>query len=80
MSDTVKKIFITLIVIVVIVIVGAILINVLVPNGVTGVVNAFETQIMKATGLQIDFNGDGVGANAATVLQQTTAATVEGFN
>lgn len=56
---SVKKIFVTLIVIVACVIVGAVVLNFLVPNATKAVVNAVETQIQNATGMQFDFNGDG---------------------
>lgn len=64
MSGTVKKIFLVLIVAIVMLIIGGVVINVLVPNGINGVVNAVEQSIHGATGLNIDFNGDGVGNNA----------------
>lgn len=57
----VKKIFMTLIIIVVCVILGAFIINTLLPNVATTLVNATEDQIFKATGLSFDFNNDSHG-------------------
>ena len=54
----VKKIFITLIVVVACVIIGALVLNVLLQNASRSVVNAVEAQLFKATGLEFDFNGD----------------------
>lgn len=56
---SVKKIFITLIVIVACVIVGALVLNVLMPNATTAIVDAVEAQIHNATGMEFDFNGNG---------------------
>lgn len=64
MSSTVKKVFLVLIVVVVMLIIGGVVINVFVPNGISAVSNAVEQGIHGATGLNIDFNGDGVGNNA----------------
>lgn len=55
----VKKIFIMLITIVACVILGAFVLNTLMPNVVTTVINAVEAQIWRATGLSFDFNADG---------------------
>lgn len=62
---SVKKIFVTLITIVACVIIGALVLNVLLPNVSTTLVNYLEEMIYKATGAQFDFNNDGaVGQNA----------------
>jgi len=64
---SVKKIFIILITIVALVALGALVLNILMPNAVTQVVNAVESMIYKGTGMEFDFNGDGVtGSNAST--------------
>lgn len=89
---SVKKIFIILITIVACVILGAFLLNVLMPNAVTQVVNAVEQSIYSGTGISMDLNGDGTrGAAGAgfemdataqdqTTLDQTTEGLgVEGF-
>lgn len=83
----IKKIFITLIVIVVMVMIGAMVINVLLPNVSTQIVNATEDMVFKATGLQFDFNGDGVIGSSNTQYDQAPGGStqdeqmdVEGFN
>lgn len=64
---SVAKIFKILIIIVACVIVGALVLNVLLPNTTTSVVNAVEGQIFNATGMTFDLNGDGTtGKQAAT--------------
>ena len=60
---SVRKIFIVLITIVVCVILGAFVLNVLMPNAVTAVVDAVEATIYQATGMKLDFNGDGDASN-----------------
>lgn len=57
---SVKKIFMTLIIVVACVMIGALLLNVLLPNATRQLVNQVEAQIHRATGLSFDFNGDGV--------------------
>lgn len=57
---SVKKIFMTLIIVVACVIVGALVLNVLMPNATKALVNSVEGQIHNATGMEFDFNGDGV--------------------
>lgn len=59
----VKKIFGILITIVGCVLLGAFALNVLMPNVTKTVVNSTEDMIYKATGLQFDFNNDGVSGN-----------------
>lgn len=60
---SVKKIFMTLVVIVMCIILGAFLINTLLPNVTAQVINSAEDSIFKATGMEFDFNADGhVGA------------------
>lgn len=68
---SVGKIFKILIVIVACVIVGAIVLNVLLPNATTSLVNAVEGQIFNATGMSFDFNGD--GQNGSGVGSQAQA-------
>lgn len=62
----VKKIFITLITIVACVMIGALVLNVLLPNVATTLVNSAESMIYNATGMSFDFNGDGVVGKAYT--------------
>ena len=54
----VKKIFLTLVVIVMCIILGAFLINVLLPNVTAQVIDSAEDSIYKATGMSFDFNSD----------------------
>lgn len=56
----VKKIFVTLIIIVACVILGAFLLNILLPNVVKTTINAAEDQLYNATGMKFDFNNDGI--------------------
>lgn len=62
----VKKIFILLITVVALVAIGALVLNVLLPNATTQMVNAVENMIYNATGMSFDFNGDGTGGTAGT--------------
>lgn len=59
MSDSVKKIFTVIIVVVVCIVIGAFVINILVPNALTQTVNIVEDTMYSATGMRVDFNGDG---------------------
>lgn len=63
----VGKIFKVLIVIVVCVMLGAVVINVLVPNATEALVDATEGMIYKATGLSFDFNGNGTAGEGASL-------------
>ena len=60
----VSKIFVILITVVVCVIVGAFVINILMPNTVTSVVDTVENQIQHATGISLDQNGNGTAGAA----------------
>lgn len=86
---SVKKIFVILITIVACVAIGALVLNILMPNAVTQVVNATENMIYKATGIEFDFNGDGVVGSTAvdptsaidnTGDKASDGVGVEGFN
>ena len=57
MSDTVKKVFGVLIIVVVMVIIGGVLLNVLLPNTMHAAVDWVEQGIESATGAQIDLDG-----------------------
>lgn len=57
---SVGKIFKVLIIIVACVIIGALVLNVILPNTATALVNAVEGSIFNATGMSFDLNGDGV--------------------
>ena len=59
---SVSKIFITLVIVVACVGIGALVLNIVLPNATATVINSIEGQIENATGLTFDFNGDGMGA------------------
>lgn len=75
----VKKIFITLITVVACVILGAFVLNTLMPNVTTTLINAVEDQIFKATSLKFDFNNDNnEGTNDNSYVGQNSDDTVTG--
>lgn len=84
----VKGIFKVLIVIVACVIIGAFVLNILLPNVTTSMVNTLEDMVYNATGLEFDWNGDGIvggDGGSTTPIQNTndptkTGVQVEGFN
>ena len=72
----VSKIFVILITVVVCVIVGAFVINILMPNTVTSLVDTVENQIQHATGISLDLNGNGTaGAAGNTIANMKSSAT-----
>ena len=58
MSGSVKKIFTVLIVMVACVVVGALVLNVLLPNVSSSLVDALETMVFNATGMSFNWNGN----------------------
>ncbi|MEM4385685.1 MAG: hypothetical protein QXD03_03965 [Candidatus Anstonellales archaeon] len=66
MPDNVKKVFSVLITAVVCVILGAFVLNILLPNTTTTLINATESMVFKATGLGFDFNNDGFNGSSNT--------------
>ncbi len=69
----VSGIFKTLIIVVCCIILGAMVINIFLPNVVAGVSNAIENSIFQATGMHFDFNGDGTtGSNSGNQYQKVT--------
>jgi len=56
---SVAKIFKVLIIVVACVIIGALVLNVLLPNTTSALVNAVEDNIFNATGMKFNLNGDG---------------------
>lgn len=64
MSGTVKKIFMVLIIMVACVMIGALVLNVLMPNAATSVVDGLEQMIYNATGMKFDWNGNGSALTA----------------
>lgn len=85
---SVKKIFIILITIVGCVIIGALILNTLLPNVTTALIDSAEDMIYKATKMDFDFNGngnkgstegtEGMGNDDDDMTQD--GAGVEGFN
>lgn len=87
----VQGIFKTLVILVCCIILGAMVINILLPNVTTQLSNVVEDAVFKGTGMSFDFNGDGRGggANAANSYTDTAnggsyadelTAEVEGFS
>ena len=75
----VKKIFITLITVVACVILGAFVLNTLMPNVTTTLIDAVEDQIFKATSLEFDFNNNkNAGTNSNSYAGQNSDDTVTG--
>lgn len=86
---SVKKIFITLITIVACVIIGAFLLNTLLPNVTTTLIDSTEDMLFKATSMSFDFNNNGntgdvnntyAGENSDGTVTGVTGDNVEGFN
>lgn len=85
----VKKIFMTLVIVVMCIILGAFLLNKLVPTATAQVVNAVEDSLYNATGMKFDFNSDGIyggtskgnfGDQKGDAMDASTAGGVDGFN
>lgn len=74
----VKKIFITLITIVALVVVGALILNVILPNTATSIVDTVEDQIYNATKISLDLNGNGNGGSTAGNKQNAKDNSVKG--
>lgn len=70
----VQKIFKTLVILVCCIVVGAMILNIFLPNVITQLSNVVEDAIFKGTGMSFDFNGDGRGggANAGNSYTDTT--------
>lgn len=64
MSGSVKKIFTVLIIMVACVMIGALVLNVLLPNVATSIVDALEQMVFNATGMQFDWNGNESGGTS----------------
>lgn len=87
----VQGIFKTLVIVVCCIVLGAMVLNIFLPNVVTQLSNVVEDSIYKGTGMSFDFNGDGHGggANVSNSYTDTTNGgdydtefngKVEGFN
>lgn len=72
----VKKIFILLITMVALVAIGALVLNVLLPNVATQMVNSVEGMIYNATSMSFDFNGDSVKGDSASGVDYSTSGGV----
>lgn len=70
----VQGIFKTLVILVCCIVLGAMVLNIFLPNVVTQLSNVVEDSIFKGTGMSFDFNGDGRGggANASNSYTDTT--------
>lgn len=71
----VRKIFIILITIVACVVLGAFVLNILMPNTTTALVNSVESMIFNATGMTFDFNGDGTAGDGRSDFSNDTGIT-----
>ena len=67
----VKKVFTILGTAVGCIIAIAIVLNVILPNGIAGISNNVESAIKQATGATVDFNGDGSGKDASRTNGKT---------
>lgn len=75
---SVKKIFIILITIVACVMIGALVLNVLMPNVTTALVDSVENMVYNATGMSLDFNGNGTGKGTSGKAEEKSVGTKEG--
>lgn len=85
MSGGVSKIFGVLVVAVACVLIGAFVLNVMVPNATTTLVDATEDMIFRATGLSFDFNNNGRSGGGDSIEYRGSEkgnlkGDVEGFN
>ena len=62
---SVSKIFMTLIIVVACVLIGALVLNTLLPNVTTALVDSVENAIAGATGMVFDFNNNGSKGNTS---------------
>lgn len=72
---SVKKIFMTLIIIIACVMVGAFLLNVLLPNASNALVDQVENQLYRATGMKFDFNKNGKGGTNTNDVSASSTKT-----
>ena len=78
MSGQVKKIFTVLIVMVACVMIGALVLNVLMPNVTDTIVDALETMVYNATGMEFDWNGNGnTGKGGGTTFTDTVGGNAQ---
>lgn len=67
---SVSKIFMTLIIVVACVIIGALVLNTLLPNATTALVDSVENAIAGATGMSFDFNNNSQSGNTTGKMGQ----------
>ena len=78
MSGQVKKIFTVLIVMVACVMIGALVLNVLMPNVTDTIVDALEAMVYNATGMEFDWNGNGnTGSDGGTIFTDTVGGNAQ---
>lgn len=63
----VKKVFMTVGTALGAMVVIALIINIVIPNGVNGLVNSVEQAVYTSTGAKIDINGDGSSGGTTTL-------------
>ena len=73
----IKKVFMILIAAVASVIIGALVLNVFLPNAVSIAVDSVENMIFQASGLSVDLDVDGRPGQAGTTIEGDTPATEE---
>lgn len=74
----VSGIFKTLIVVVACIIIGALVLNIFLPNVVVQLSTAVESSIYQATGMSFDFNGDKVKGGSKADADYATNHTTDG--
>lgn len=67
----VQGIFKTLVIVVACIVLGAMALNIFLPNVVTQLSNVVEDAVFKGTGMSFDFNGDTRGGGTNTTNSQT---------
>lgn len=76
----VSGIFKTLIVVVACIIIGALVLNIFLPNVVVQLSTAVESSIYQATGMSFDFNGDGTKGGSNSDADYAKNHTTKGEN
>lgn len=61
---SIQKIFMTLVIVIACLVIGALILNVLLPNATTQLINSVEDAIFSGTGMEFDLNGDGNAGSA----------------
>lgn len=76
----VSKVFVVLITVVLCVMIGAFTLNKLYPNVVSGMSSAVEGMVYNATGISLDFNGDGKAGKTNANGSYGATKTTDGSN